>query len=120
MVGVLLACVLLAWHRHRQRNKPPVDDYYAVLDVSPQATTAEIRTAYLAAARRLHPDKTSSPKRAGKGGGAAYVERVGNIERRTHPRELCPGGRLPASADCALALRRLAWELKIKCKEVKP
>ena len=68
VVGVLLACVLLAWHRHRQRNKPPVDDYYAVLDVSPQATTAEIRTAYLAAARRLHPDKTSSPKRAGKGG----------------------------------------------------
>ena len=71
MVGVLLACVLLAWHRHRQRNKPPVDDYYAVLDVSPQATTAEIRTAYLAAARRLHPDKTSSPKRAGKGGGGS-------------------------------------------------
>ena len=57
---------------------------------------------------------------------------VGNVRkyraragRRTHPRELCPpctlaAGGLPASADCALALRRLAWELKIKCKEVKP
>lgn len=66
---------------------------------------------------------------------------VGNVRkyraragRRTHPRELWPVSRLrershelplhpgglPASADCALAPRRLAWELKIKCKEVKP
>lgn len=56
---------------------------------------------------------------------------VGNVRkyraragRRTHPRELWPlrppCGGLPASADCALAPRRLAWELKIKCKEVKP
>ena len=112
VVGVLLACVLLAWHRHRQRNKPPVDDYYAVLDVSPQATTAEIRTAYLAAARRLHPDKTSSPKRAGKGGGGSTAVEEGDFLRVQAAWETLRSERRRRNYDAKLARQREALGLE--------
>lgn len=36
---------------------PSFEDYYAVLGISPDATDAEIRTAYRRCALRYHPDK---------------------------------------------------------------
>jgi len=40
---------------------PPLPDYYALLDLTPQATPDEIRRAYHEAARKFHPDVTKDP-----------------------------------------------------------
>jgi len=48
-------------------------DHYAALGVSDGASAAEIRAAYLAAARRCHPDKTA-------GGGAASADASSSAE----------------------------------------
>lgn len=37
-------------------------DYYEILGVTPQATTAEVRQAYLRIARERHPDRFSDPE----------------------------------------------------------
>lgn len=40
---------------------PPVDDYYAILDIGRAAGFEEIRRAFRDAARRWHPDKNPAP-----------------------------------------------------------
>jgi DnaJ-class molecular chaperone len=57
------------YHDHRARNltyptAPPVD-YYKVLEISPSATTVQIREAYKKAALKHHPDRvpSDSPER---------------------------------------------------------
>jgi len=50
---------LASWRRRARRwaTRPPMRNHYAVLGVSPEANSAEVRRAYRAAALRWHPDK---------------------------------------------------------------
>jgi hypothetical protein len=78
---------------------PASGDQYAALGVSPDATAAEVRAAYLAAARTAHPDRhVGDPVAAAAAEermrelNAAWAELGDPVRRAAHDRRLGLGG----------------------------
>jgi hypothetical protein len=63
------ADLLLKMHELYTRQPPHDTSLYDLLEVSPNATNAEIAKSYRQITRRLHPDKQVGRRRRKKGGG---------------------------------------------------
>lgn len=66
--------------RERQAQRDQAQDHYAVLQVGPAATAAELKAAYHAASRTAHPDRGGSEAQQ-KAVNLAY-EVLSDVERR--------------------------------------
>ncbi len=78
----------------------PLPDYYAIMDLKPAATQAEIKQRYRELARRYHPDVNSSPDAAQKIKIVNEAHRVlGDPDRRSqYDAERILNPRIPATA----------------------
>jgi hypothetical protein len=62
----------------------PVEDYYAILEVSPEATEEAIRSSYRRLARLRHPDKNPSDPNATARFQVVSTARLPDRRRRQH------------------------------------
>eukprot|EP00316_Scyphosphaera_apsteinii_P008032 CAMPEP_0119300332 /NCGR_PEP_ID=MMETSP1333-20130426/2285_1 /TAXON_ID=418940 /ORGANISM="Scyphosphaera apsteinii, Strain RCC1455" /LENGTH=776 /DNA_ID=CAMNT_0007302057 /DNA_START=287 /DNA_END=2619 /DNA_ORIENTATION=+ len=62
VVAVILAVAIFKILKNElQRKRKPLPDYYGTLGCTPAAPTSELRAAYMALAKKLHPDRLILP-----------------------------------------------------------